>query len=173
MLELRGIRRVLKLIALLENVSIEEVKTRLFQNTSQNRLHPAERLNLRQLKEIGFEPINWIKLRQSNPVLYRNTLSWVWREWQRQVSLLKRYGYICFLAAETPQEKQAICREYAQQLRLDAQELMLEYVRFVLKTTARVCKRGGTIAGSPKKEKRGVKAHAEHYYTHREARQGP
>jgi hypothetical protein len=120
---------VLKFITLLENTSIEEVKARLFGSTPNIQLHPAERLTPGQLKEIGFEPINWSGLRQSNPVLYRNTLSWVWREWQQYARFLKRFGYMSFLAANSPQERQVVCREYAHRLGIDSQSLMMEYVQ--------------------------------------------
>lgn len=122
---------VLRFMALLENVSIEELKRRLFSGHKSSRrgkkLHPAEKLTPVQLRELGFDRINWSALKK-NYSLYKRTLNWVWCNWEEYVRINKRWAYIEFLAAETGERKLAVCRKYAAKLNLSAGELLREFV---------------------------------------------
>ena len=122
---------VLKLIALLEKRSVEEVKRSLWGDTKSSRkpLHPAERLTPSQLKMLGFITSNWGELKQRDPAGYKNTLDWIWREWLAQVNQLKRSAYIGLLTLTDSVEIQAHCQKYADQIGIQTEALLYELTR--------------------------------------------
>lgn len=119
---------VLQFMALLENISIEEVKRRLWgSQKAPRRLHPAEKLTPAQLRAIGFVGPGWAKLKKQDYTYYRRALQLVWREWQQHVWQVKRLAYMRFLEADTSEQISAICRDCAREIGETPENLLLEF----------------------------------------------